>query len=188
MYYQKQRRKEIIKNVIYVFIILLLAIVSTYYIYNKFQEDRDIPANSKSLDITYHESTGTKISINKITPVTDSVGLSSKAYQITVKNNLTEKVNYKIKVVDDIEKQEEDNCSEIAIPKDNIKISVKTNKMGNKIYYLTDLEDGILLDEEIDALEKKDISIRVWIRQDSPLLRGSKMHYHGIIKLIEEGE
>ncbi len=60
--------------------------------------------------------------------------------------------------------------------------------MGNKIYYLTDLEDGILLDEEIDALEKKDISIRVWIRQDSPLLRGSKMHYHGIIKLIEEGE
>lgn len=186
MYYQKQRKKEIIKNVIYIFFILLLAVVSTYYIYNKFQDDRNIPANSKSLDITYHESTGTKVSITKITPVTDSVGLSSKAYQITLKNNLTEKVNYKIKVIDDLEKQTEDNCSDIAIPKDNIKISVKTNKMSNKIYYLTDLEDGILLEDEMDALEKKDVSIRVWIRQDSQLLRGSKMHYHSIIKVIEE--
>ena len=132
--YQINRRREIIKNFIYIFFILLLAVVSTYYIYNKFQGARNIDFNSESLDVTYHEKTGDKLTINRITPVTDSVGLSSKAYLITIKNNLTEKVGYKVKILDDVEKYAEDMCEENSISKDNIRISVKTNKKSNKIY------------------------------------------------------
>ena len=50
--YQINRRREIIKNTIYIFFILLLAVVSTYYIYNKFQGARNIDFNSESLDVT----------------------------------------------------------------------------------------------------------------------------------------
>ena len=101
--FTKSQKKEWIKNGIYIFFILLLAVISTHYIYYHFQDDRNIDFNSESLDVTYRESTGNKIALTKITPVTDSVGLSSKAYVITIKNNLTEKVNYKIILEDDPE-------------------------------------------------------------------------------------
>ena len=141
--YQYNRKKEIIKNVIYIVFILLLAVIPTYYIYNKFQEDRDISVNSTSLDVTYHENTGDRITLTKITPVTDSVGLSSKAYTITIKNNLTEKVAYKVKLVDDLEKIADDLCEDKLLSKDVMKVSIKTSKMGNKIYNLSELEDDI---------------------------------------------
>lgn len=184
--YKYNRKKEIIKNAIYIIFILLLAVIPTYYIYNKFKSSRDISVNSTSLDVTYHEDTGNKIALTKITPVTDSVGLSSKAYTITIKNNLTEKIGYKVKIEDDLKKIEEDLCKDMLIPKEFIRISVKTNKTANKIYTLNELEDSILLEDNIDALEKKNVSIRVWIAQYTNVPSGSKMHYHGVIKVEEE--
>ena len=186
--YQINRRREMIKNIVYVTFILLIAVVSTYYIYNKFQGDRNIDFNSESLDVTYHEKSGDKLTLTKVTPVTDSVGLSSKAYSVTIKNNLTKKVNYKVKIVDDVEKYIEDECEDNKIPKDNIRISIKVNKKSNKIYYLHELEDNLLLDDTIKALETKNISIRIWIRQDSILPTNTKLHYHGIMQVLEDDE
>lgn len=181
-----KRGKELRKNIIYSAVILLLAIFSTYHIYNKFQEERDVDFSSESLDVIYHDSTGDKITISKITPVTDSVGLTSKSYNVSLKNNLTEDVGYTIKVIDDLETIENDGCGEKLISKDNIKISVKINKHDNIIYQLDELEDGVLLQDVIDALDETDISIRVWIKQDSTLVAGTKLHYHGKIQIIEE--
>ncbi len=186
--YKYNRKKELIKNIIYTIIILSITIISTHYIYYKFQGDREVDFNSESLDIVYHETTGDKLTISKVTPVTDSVGLSSKSYMISIKNNLTEKVDYKIKIIDDLEKIVEDECEEKIIPKEDIRISVKVKKNISKIYNLSDLEDGILLDDEINALENINISIRLWIKQDSKLPSGSKMHYHGKIQVIENND
>lgn len=184
--YKEMRKREIIKNTIYVIFILLLAVIPTYYIYNKFKDDMDISLNSTSLDVTYHEKSGDKITLTKITPVTDSVGLSSKAYSITIKNNLTEKVDYKVKLSDDLEEIARDACNDILVSKDSIKVSIKTNKMSNRIYSLDELEDDILLTDTMEALEKKDISIRVWVKQDSNIPSGARLHYHGIIQVNEE--
>ncbi|MBQ6323493.1 MAG: hypothetical protein IJI22_01535 [Bacilli bacterium] len=180
------RKKELRKNIIYSVVILLLAVFSTYYIYNKFQGDREIDFSSESLDVIYHEGTGDKITISKMTPVTDSVGLSSKSYNVSLKNNLTEDVLYTIKIVDDLEQIEADSCGDMLIPKDNIRISVKINKHENAIYQLDELDDGILLHDTIDALDTADIAIRVWIKQDSNVPAGSKLHYHGKIQVVEE--
>lgn len=182
-YNKYNRKKEIIKNIVYISIILIIAIVSTHYIYFKFQDVRTTNYNSESLDVTYREKSGNKITISKITPVTDSVGLSSKAYLLSIKNNLTETVPYKIKIIDDTELMElveEENI----IPKEDIRISIKAGKI-NKVYDLSELEDGVLIEDDLDALEKINISIRVWIRQDSTLPAGSNMDYHGIIQVIE---
>lgn len=183
--YTKIRKKELIKTGIYVFFILGLALFSTYYIYNKFQGDRNIDFNSESLDVTYHEATGDKLTLNKVTPVTDSVGLSSKAYLITIKNNLTEKVDYKLRVLDDLKTIEEDNCKDNIIPEEDIRISIKANKT-TKIYSLDEIEDNTLLVDTMNALETKNIAIRVWIKQDSILPSGSNMHYHGLMQIVEE--
>jgi archaellum component FlaF (FlaF/FlaG flagellin family) len=183
--YSVIRRREIIKNTIYTIFILFLAVISTHYIYYKFQGTRSIDFSSESLDVTYHESTGNKLTISKVTPVTDSVGLSSNAYLISIKNNLTEKVNYKIRILMDKDTIEEDECEEYLIPEEDIRISVKVNK-ENKIYDLVELEDGILLEDTIDALKKNSIAIRLWVNQDSTLPRGAFLHYHGIIQVEED--
>lgn len=175
-------KKEIIKNTFIVGIILLFASISTYFIYNKFQTTRNVDYNSKSLDIVYHDN-GNKITIDKVTPMTDSVGLSSKSYNLTIKNNLTVPVDYKVRILDDAELDIEDE--ENLIPKEDIRISIKEGKNQNKIYNLNELEKGILLDSSIDALDTNEIYIRVWVNKDSTLVSGSNLKYHGIIQVIE---
>ena len=160
----KYLKKELIKNTIYVGLILLFAAAATFYIYNRFQTTRDVDYNSKSLDVVFHDS-GDKITINKVTPMTDSVGLSTKGYNLSIKNNLTVPVEYKIKIVDDIELNEIDK--DHLISKDNIRISIKEGKNNNKIYNLNELENGILLETEANALEKIDLVIRAWVNKDS---------------------
>ncbi len=185
--YSEIRKREIIKNTIFIIFILILAVIPTHYIYYKFQGNRNIDFSSESLDVVYHESTGDKLTISKVTPVTDSVGLSSsKAYNISIKNNLTERVNYKIRILQDVDTILEDECEEYLIPEDDIRISVKVNKKENKIYNLSELEDGVLLENTIEALANNNIAIRLWVNQDSTLPRGAFLHYHGIIQVVEK--
>lgn len=178
-------RREIMKNVFYVSIILLFAAICTFFIYNMFQTTRDVDFNSDSLDVIFHDS-GNKITIDKVTPMTDSVGLSSNSYNLSIKNNLTVPVSYKIRVVDDAELNLEDE--DRLIPKDQIRISVKDGKKNNKIYTLSELEKGLLLDSDIKALGKVDITVRVWVKKDSSLPIGSNMRYHGILQVIEDSD
>lgn len=183
--YKSIRRRETIKNVVYISLILLVAIVSTYLIYDKFVDERKIDSSSEMLEVTYRDNSGNKIVITKVTPLTDSVGLSTTNYGLTLSNNLTEEVNYKIIVKDDIETILEDHCEEYQISKDDIRISVKVGKNENKIYTLSELVDGVLLEDKIKALDKEEISIRVWVSQNSTLPLGSNIHYHGIVDVID---
>ncbi|MDD6403024.1 MAG: hypothetical protein PUG33_02625 [Mollicutes bacterium] len=184
--YSYNPKKEVMKNVIYIGIILLIAIISTYKIYYKFQDDRNVNFNSDSFVITFHEKTGDKVNITKVTPVTDSVGLSSNSYSFSIKNNLTEKAHFEVRLVDDLESVTDDNCIDKLISKENIKVSIKNGKKENKIYNLNELEDGVLLSDKISALEEREISVRVWVDKNSSLPIGSDMHYHGTIKVLED--
>ena len=179
------QRKEFIKNFIFTFFILMIAVISTYYIYHRFDDDRSIDFNSDSLDVVYKENTGDKISLTKVTPVTDSVGMTSKSYMISITNNLTESVDYTVKVLDDLDEIMNDGCVDRQITKDNIKISVKVNKEENQIYQLDQLLDGVVLNHQIEALGTDNIALRLWIKQDSDLPSGSKLHYHGKMQIVE---
>ena len=181
--YKSIRRREIIKNVVYIGLILLVAVVSTYLIYDKFIEERKIDSSSEILEVTYRDNSGRKLAITKVTPLTDSVGLSTTNYGVTLSNNLTEKVNYRIKVKDDIETILNDECEEYQISKDDIRISVKAGKKETKIDTLSELIDGVLIEDSIKALEKEEVSIRVWVSQNSTLPLGSNIHYHGILEV-----
>ena len=178
-------KKYLIKNIIYTTLIILLAIFSTYNIYYKFQDDRDVNYNSESFVVTFHEKSGDRMSITNVTPVTDSVGLSSKAYSLNIKNNLTVPVLFKIKIVDDLDRVVADNCQNELLSKDFIRISIKNGKEDNQIYNLNELKDGILLDDEMKALEDRELTIRIWVNRDSNIPLNTNLHYHGIIQVLE---
>lgn len=184
MYYN--RKKEWIKSGIIIAGILLIAILSTHYIYYKFKDERNIDYNSKSLDIIFHEKDGAQITLQKITPVTDAVGLSSQAYTLTIKNNLTEPVQYQIKLVDDTNAIKIDDCKEYQIPKNLLRVAIKENNKENSIYTLSELEEGVLIYDKVKALEEADYTIRVWTSNGSSLPNGTNLHYHGIIQVIED--
>ena len=175
-----------VKSIIIISLILLLAVISTYYIYHNFQDERKFDYDSDSLNIVFNEQDKNQIAITKITPVTDSVGLSSKAYSFTITNNLTEQVNYNILILDDLDKELEDNCSEYKIPKEDIRIAIKEDKKEPNIYTLSTLEEHILLKTSITPLAQKKYSITVWIDKDTTLTSNSLLHYHGKIEVEED--
>lgn len=185
MYYN--RKKMLIKNITFIIAIFALAIIATYNIYYHFIDATDIDYSSESLDITFHEKNGADVAITKAIPVSDSVGLSSTAYTFTIKNNLTEAVNYQVKLVEDIEKVVEDLCVEQQIPKELLKISIKEDNLKNVIYTVSELQDGILDSDVMEPLEEKNYSIRVWVGNSDTLIIGSNLHYHGMIQVIENG-
>ena len=185
MYYN--RKKILIKNVTFIVAIFALAIIATYNIYYHFIDATDIDYSSESLDITFHEKNGANVTVTKAIPVSDSVGLSSTAYTFTIKNNLTEAVNYQIKLVEDIEEVIDDLCGEQQIPKELLKISVKEDNLKNVIYTVSELQDGILDSDIMEPLEEKDYSVRIWVGNSDTLIIGSNLHYHGMIQVIENG-
>lgn len=184
MYYNY--RKQRIKSALIICFILALAIFATHHIYYKFQNERNTDYSSESLDITFHEETGDKVTLTRVTPVTDSVGLASQAYTFTIKNNMTVPVSYTIKLVDDLETVFEDNCSEYQMPKDIIKVSVREGKKDNKIFNLSELPEGTLETNKIDPLDEEEYTIRVWTKQDITIQAGSIKHFHGKIQIIED--
>lgn len=183
MYYN--RKKYILKNVIIITFILLVAIIATHAIYDKFTKERETDYSSESLDIVFHDVAGANVDITKPTLVNDAIGLSSKAYTLTIKNNLTEPVKYQLKLVDNTERIILDDCAELQIPKEIIRVSVKEDSSKNNIYTLSELIDNDLDLGEIDALAEKNYSIRIWVTNTSEANISKNLHYHGIIQVIE---
>lgn len=186
MYYN--RKKTIIKNIIFIFVILAVAIIATYNIYYHFISATDIGYSSESLEIIFHEKDGAKIALTKATPVSDSVGLSSTTYTFTVKNNLTEPVDYQIKLVDDYEAMINDLCTDQSIPKDILRVSIKEGNNKNEIYTISELENETLKTDTIKALGEKDYTVRVWLSNTSAMSINNDFHYHGLIQIVEDGE
>lgn len=183
MYYNY--RKERLKSALIICFILAIAIFATHHIYYKFQNERNTDYSSESLDITFHEETGDKVALTRVTPVTDAVGLSSQSYTFTIKNNMTIPVDYTIKLVDDLEMVFEDNCGEIEMHKDIIRVAIKSEEK-TEIYTLSELEDGVLETDKIKPLDEEEYTIRVWTTQNTTLQAGSTRHYHGKIQIVED--
>lgn len=181
----KNYKKQRMKSIIIITLIFVVAIFATHHIYYKFQNERNIDYSSESLDITFHEETGDKVSLTRVTPVTDAVGLASQSYTFTVKNNMTIPVNFTIKLSDDLEEVFEDECNEYQMPKEIIRVAIKGPKKTS-IYTLSELEDGVLSKQTIKALGEESFNIRLWTKQDIPLQAGAVRHYHGKIQIVED--
>ena len=182
MYQLKARKKEIVV----IIFILAFALVATYKIYYKFKDSRNVDYNTSTIDVTFHEKTGAEVNILKLTPVRDSVGLSSKAYTFTIKNNTNASLKYSINIDDNEMKVKDDDCLEYQIPHNLIKFSIHKNGEQNRIYTLSDLVNGEVLTRIIKANQQEEYTMRFWISGDS-LQTGAGLHYHGLIKVNDLG-
>ena len=181
--YKRYTRKQ---EFVIIGFILALCLISTYFIYHKFSDERKIDYNSENLEVVFNDKTGDKLTLKKVTPLNDAVGLSTKAHNFELFNNLTEKVNVLIKIEDDENTIIKDNCEERLIPKDNIKVMIKKNNIESDIFRLSDLEDGIILADELEPIAHNNYAVRIWVDKDTLLPSGSNFHYHGTISIIEE--
>lgn len=182
MYQLKARKKEIVV----IIFILAFALVATYKTYYKFKDSRNVDYNTSTIDVTFHEKTGAEVNILKLTPVRDSVGLSSKAYTFTIKNNTNASLKYSINIDDNEMKVKDDDCLEYQIPHNLIKFSIHKNGEQNRIYTLSDLVNGEVLTRIIKANQQEEYTMRFWISGDS-LQTGAGLHYHGLIKVNDLG-
>ncbi len=121
-------KKHYIKQAIKITAILLFAVIPTYLIYNKFKDQRNQFITSDSLSITFHESSGDKITLKDVVAVTDSVGLSSRAYTFAIKNNLDVPVRYSVKLLEDNNAIAADGCTTTRIPMQVLKLGYHKNK------------------------------------------------------------
>lgn len=177
-------KKVLIKNIIKITIIILFACLSTYLIYNKFHNDKTIDYSSESLDVIFRDDTGDKVTLDKVTPLNDNVGLASKSYEFTIKNNLTEKVETTIKLVKDEDEILRDNCKDFLIPEKYIKVAIKENSKLYDIHTINELVDSVLLDTTLEPLETRDYNIRVWTSNEMKETN-ENLHYHGKIEILE---
>ena len=157
---------------------------SLYKIYYKFNNN-NIDYSSTSLDVRFHEENGEELNITKVTPLSDAVGLSSLAHNITITNHSEELIKYKIKIVDNIDIMERQGCRGITIPREEINISIKSPDRTTKIYKLADLEEGVILSATAKPLEEIKYTVRIWVNNESNLPTGSDHHYHGLIQVVE---
>lgn len=180
----KYRKKEMIA----IIIILLFALFATKYIYYKFKDIAHVKYNTDTLDITFHEESGAEVNLLKVTPVTDSVGLSSKAYNFTIKNNTNSSIRYSIHIENNKELARKDECFEYQIPANIIRFSIHKKGEKNNIYTLSDLVNGRVLTRIIKANKEENYTVRFWIVNNNTLPTGAKLHYHGLIDVKDEGK
>ena len=179
--------KYYLKRGIIIALILLFAVIATRFIYDKFSKENDQVTPVENLEVTFHEKEKDKVSITKVNPLTDALGLSSKAYTISVKNNSDLNLKYVIKILDDKEEYDLDGCSSTKLPIESIKLGYHKNNEHNNIVLLNELENGILATDIIEPGKKDDYTIRLWIDKDTNLNLDKDGHYHGLIK-VEESE
>lgn len=157
-YYKMLQKKELKRNIIFIGFILIFATISTYLIYNKFKDERDYKLNLPEIDATFHS--GNEVEIYDYTPVRDSVGLSTKPYKITIKNNTNKGVNFSITLSDSKLKNKKYKSYE-RLPKSAVKVGVHEEGKETQIYNLDDI-DGVLVTKKLRPKEEVNYKIRVW--------------------------
>lgn len=179
-YYKKIQREFIIKNVLFILVILFFACLSIRFIYDRFKDTRDEILSSESLEVAFHNKNGNQVSLTKINPVSDAVGLSSKAYTFTVKNNTNKKVHYIVRLK---EEKSKNGGSEV-IPLNIIKTGIHSEDEVSSIYNLDDLDHGIITDRYIGPMKEVHYTIRFWISQHSLAIDGD-FQFHGLLEVEE---
>lgn len=178
------RNKRRIKDIFMIVLIMTFAIVSTYYIYHNFRQQRAVSVQTETLSVTFHERSANRVNLRRAVPVRDSVGLSSLAYTFTVKNNSAFSVQYKIEIVDDYELIENNGEMLNQIPHDLIRVSLSRRGERTEIFYLSDFEDGNVLTNLISPNEEAHYTMRFWVAEHA-ILNGVNIHYHGLIRVVQ---
>lgn len=183
--YQKYYRKYIIKSIIIIVFLITISTISTYLIYNKFKDAREHDVDTGKMEAIFHGKEGNKINITKFNPVSDAVGLSTSAYEFTIKNGTDADVKYKIILEQNTKEEDGEDCISSIIPNELLKLSFRIDHQTPVAKILSEYQNNILYEDIIPANSEEDYSIRLWTT-NSNFIIDKNSHYHATIKVIEE--
>ena len=179
--------REIKVTIFSIFAVTIVMISSAYAIFSSVQKSENyntITVGTLKIDFNdTDDGLGNTIKLNGAYPESDDVGQKENPYTFKIKNSGNISANYKVKILDDTDMIESDNCQDNLLDKAKIKVSVNGN------------DPIILSDKEVDSYEivsgtltpnnSKTYKIRIWITDQA----GNEVlgkHYHG--KIVVEGE
>ena len=179
--------REIKVTIFSIFAVTIVMISSAYAIFSSVQKSENyntITVGTLKIDFNdTDDGLGNTIKLNGAYPESDDVGQKENPYTFKIKNSGNISANYKVKILDDTDMIESDNCQDNLLDKAKIKVSVNGN------------DPIILSDKEADSYEivsgtltpnnSKTYKIRIWITDQA----GNEVlgkHYHG--KIVVEGE
>ena len=181
---RKIKEREFRLTVMWVCIFLVAIISTTFTVAFSVQKIKEYnQVNSGDLVITFEENN--EVLDDIITLDNDDVlsykdGLENDSYKFSIKNSGDKKVKYKIRLVDDVDMIEYDDCSKMQFNKKNMFFSLNDHIVG----IVADLYNGeeyIISEETIDSNEVKNYEIKFWV--DKTYVNNG--HYHGKI-IVEE--
>ena len=179
--------REIKLTIFSIFAVTITMISSAYAIFSSVQKSENyntITVGTLKIDFNDTEDgLGNIIKLNGAYPESDNDGQKEEPYtfKITTSGNIS--ANYKIKILDDTDMIESDNCQDNLLDKTKIKLSINGGEpitLSDKEANSYEIANGILTPNN-----SRTYKIRIWITDQA----GNEVlgkHYHG--KIVVEGE
>ena len=178
--------RELKITIVSIFFVTIVMISSAFAIFSSVQKSEKyntLTVGTLKVDfIDTEDGMGNIINLNGAYPISDAKGQEEDPYSFKITNSGTLAASYKIKILDDTDMINEDNCQNNLLDKSKIRVSI--NK--GEAFTLSDTEAGEFTVEQgtLEASDVKNYEIRIWIKEDS----GNEVlgkHYHG--KIVVEG-
>ena len=179
-------KKEYKLGLIVLCISILIGITSvSYAVWTQLIEGKTKNSlTTAKLDIDFQNEEN-EINLEDAIPVSDSKGINSKEYVFELKNTGTIDSNYRLSLVYDEDKYEEDNCQDKKLEFSNIKYVIKeldsTENTANNVEVLNE-NNGNIYEGEISSGEVKKFSLKLWIKSDADNSIMGK-HFHTMVKV-----
>ncbi len=178
----KALTRETKLTIISIFVVTILMISSAYAIFSSVQKSKDyntLTVGVLKVDFNKNgDDLGNVIKLNGAYPVPDAEGLKTSPYSFTITNSGSLDAKYRIKIIDDADMINSDNCSDKLLDKKYIKVSV--NDQEPFLLNTTETNNYIISDGDINISETKKFSIKIWIDENATNDVLGK-HYHGKI-------
>lgn len=179
--------REIKLTIFSIFAVTITMISSAYAIFSSVQKSENyntITVGTLKIDFNDTEDgLGNIIKLNGAYPESDNDGQKEEPYTFKITNSGNISANYKIKILDDTDMIESDNCQDNLLDKTKIKLSINGGEpitLSDKEANSYEIANGILTPNN-----SRTYKIRIWITDQA----GNEVlgkHYHG--KIVVEGE
>ena len=169
-------------TILSIFVVTIVMISSAYAIFSTVQKQESyntLTVGTLKIDFDATSTDmGNIINLNGAYPTSDEEGQKTNPYSFRITNSGTLAAAYKVKIIDDQDMINEDECQDNLLPKANIKVSIN----GGTPFLLNSVEENeyVINSDTLNPGGNKNFAIRIWIDKNS----GNEVlgkHYHGKI-------
>lgn len=171
--------RELKHSILSIFLVVIVILSSSFAIFTSIQKSENYNSITVGiLKIDFSQDTANTLNLNGAYPIPDVNGLETEGYSFKISNTGNLNAQYKIRIVDDTEMINEDECASNLLDKSKIKVSI--NDGTPFILDSKSSSDYVVELASIAPGNIKEYTIKIWIDEDA----GNEVlgrHYHGKI-------